>query len=458
LPKWLIENIFDVLTDEEIKDFNAHVSEIIFFSSKNQISEDKNVNFDTFKLDINKKAIYIDLWGIFNESFFHWAGFLYKPLRRCIWSVLNNELIFSFSYLRMINLNQHNFFDEYSIKELSTIDPIILIHIKNDLNREIKSEFADFFTHIANEVVPSDLGILDTWWKEVVFNEEILKEMKGNLVIFPNKIKREHVLRLSGYEHDNTLSDLVDYCIIDMRMLYLIDHSLALFHDDKTYIMNEVKNIIIEFFKKYSIENELTKVIDQFGNIEYLLSHSTFERVKSACFQACFQVLKEKNLEFYNEFENFYRKCPLCQSEGQNHFHIQDIFFNRVYLDLKKQLIEVMKDKELDLELNRGDSFFGVPCLTCCKDVVLIKGKKSEVKIFEKFIQHYRKCPICSKENHVKYLSRFFHDNRYKELRDQLIEVLNNKNFSHYKFKVKIGVPCCKCFEKFFARHPIDCR
>lgn len=74
---------------------------------------------------------------------------------------------------------------------------------------------------------------------------------------------------------------------------------------------------------------------------------------------------------------------------------------------------------------------------------------------FQEFVDYFSFCPICGKENHKSYLSKiYFNQNSYsRSIKEDLLLLMNkSKRFEHiYENDIKVGIPCCSCFEKFFS-------
>ena len=67
---------------------------------------------------------------------------------------------------------------------------------------------------------------------------------------------------------------------------------------------------------------------------------------------------------------------------------------------------------------------------------------------FHKFINYYRKCPICGNYNHNINLKRLFFDESKKSLIRELIRLMNLKNKKFRNYNLNLGVPCCTCFKR----------
>ncbi|MFX1338022.1 MAG: hypothetical protein ACFFDK_05395 [Promethearchaeota archaeon] len=74
---------------------------------------------------------------------------------------------------------------------------------------------------------------------------------------------------------------------------------------------------------------------------------------------------------------------------------------------------------------------------------------------YQEFIDFFSFCPICGKENHESYLKKFYFDHNLNSrmLREKLLLLMDkSKRFEQiYENEIKIGIPCCSCFEKLFS-------
>ena len=74
---------------------------------------------------------------------------------------------------------------------------------------------------------------------------------------------------------------------------------------------------------------------------------------------------------------------------------------------------------------------------------------------FKEFISFFSFCPVCGKENHKSYLSKFYfnksiYPSSFKE--NLLLLMDKSKRFEQiYENEIKVGIPCCSCFEKYFS-------
>jgi len=79
----------------------------------------------------------------------------------------------------------------------------------------------------------------------------------------------------------------------------------------------------------------------------------------------------------------------------------------------------------------------------------------SEEKVIcDQFMENFAFCPICKAENHASYLKKFYFSKKREdsELKNQLLKLLVlSKDFNElYYNKIKLGIPCCDCFQSFF--------
>lgn len=70
--------------------------------------------------------------------------------------------------------------------------------------------------------------------------------------------------------------------------------------------------------------------------------------------------------------------------------------------------------------------------------------------ILEKFLNVFATCPVCNSQNHQSYLEDFYFstDLEKVKMREQLLEMLEHDDSIE---NVKIGIPCCNCFDNIFG-------
>jgi len=76
----------------------------------------------------------------------------------------------------------------------------------------------------------------------------------------------------------------------------------------------------------------------------------------------------------------------------------------------------------------------------------------------ELFLDYFKYCPICRKENHKKYLQKFFlsNDPFKQKLKETVLELMDHTEGRWddriYYNKLTVGIPCCNCFNKVFKK------
>ncbi len=79
-----------------------------------------------------------------------------------------------------------------------------------------------------------------------------------------------------------------------------------------------------------------------------------------------------------------------------------------------------------------------------------------EKEIIKKFLEYFSICPICKEKNHEYYLQKFYFDSAPDKilLKERLLKLIEeSKNFEDiYYNKIRVGIPCCKCFSQFFEK------
>ena len=76
-------------------------------------------------------------------------------------------------------------------------------------------------------------------------------------------------------------------------------------------------------------------------------------------------------------------------------------------------------------------------------------------KIFEKFVDFFSICPMCGNRNHFNYLKKLYYsrDQKMKHLKEKLLTLIEeSKEYEDlYYNPIRIGIPCCKCFDQVFG-------
>lgn len=79
---------------------------------------------------------------------------------------------------------------------------------------------------------------------------------------------------------------------------------------------------------------------------------------------------------------------------------------------------------------------------------------QQEKDLYYRFLDYYAYCPICSNRNDKFYLRKFYFDKEAHKriLRTKLLDLMVNENKDK---KIKVGIPCCKCYENFFRKDEV---
>jgi GTPase SAR1 family protein len=83
-----------------------------------------------------------------------------------------------------------------------------------------------------------------------------------------------------------------------------------------------------------------------------------------------------------------------------------------------------------------------------------LKLSAQEKQLYQTFLVKFSRCPICLEKNHHSNLNRVFfsEDPLMRRLKANLIELMEGTEFFDEPLvgKIKIGIPCCRCFKKVF--------
>jgi GTPase SAR1 family protein len=75
---------------------------------------------------------------------------------------------------------------------------------------------------------------------------------------------------------------------------------------------------------------------------------------------------------------------------------------------------------------------------------------------FKEFVDRFSICPICSQTNHYDNLKNFYFSREpdLVKLKDLLLDLMDKSDdFDDlYYNDIKIGIPCCDCFDKYFRK------
>jgi len=72
--------------------------------------------------------------------------------------------------------------------------------------------------------------------------------------------------------------------------------------------------------------------------------------------------------------------------------------------------------------------------------------------LFKAFFNNFSTCPLCKNKNDKALLIELYFSKEpsKKYIRDHLMELM--KRLKINEGKIKIGVPCCECFKKFYEK------
>ncbi|MBD3342313.1 MAG: hypothetical protein GF353_24650 [Candidatus Lokiarchaeota archaeon] len=460
VPPDIIKFILGKLETTTIQELNKILKGIKIYIGGNHwhYNEKGYIKYQTYEFNFNNMTLLIFLNKIFELGYERWRNSLYGALRRYVWESFFHELIMSVVQILRIDLTM---VDLVKNKNLNTPDDRTtnlvnkLFNYDNEAYRTI-----DFFTInsvLWKETLPEDLGFLYTLYSRRI-NLLKKKSSKSYLSQF-EKIKLYNELRKikMGYKYEYNLSELVNYCIHSEHFEPFFRYNTENYSKMHREFYYKAKRQILKFFKKYDITNELNEYRDKANRIHYFLTHTTFERVKSACLQVCLANINNKYLKEYDSFKSFYDTCPICGKKDINQINCEKFYFSSRYSYFKELLITNMKNTETLEDLNTNEFYFGIPCEDCFKVIRNIQGKYDDLDEVQNFVRRYSVCPICGSKNHLEYLLDFYYDDNRDELKGFLLKNMGNKN--HLKnFNINLGIPCCNCFSKIFERDPDDLR
>ncbi|MBD3351712.1 MAG: hypothetical protein GF364_09530 [Candidatus Lokiarchaeota archaeon] len=76
-----------------------------------------------------------------------------------------------------------------------------------------------------------------------------------------------------------------------------------------------------------------------------------------------------------------------------------------------------------------------------------------EKQYLEKFLALFSTCPVCGGKNHLNYIRNFFFSTNPQraEIRETIVNLLEKMDNNRLK-NLRIGIPCCSCFNKIFKK------
>ncbi len=449
----LIENetfnlIINSFSDDVINRLNDIIKGITFIIGANEtkkISKGIMRYYPTYEFDFNNLVLTFYLSKIFKLGYDSWTSLTHGSLKRYIWESLFHEVIMALMNIIRMDLSLVQKAKEYYFRFRSPRAKQFTRELFSDKGEHIpKVNYFMMMTKLWNESLPA-LGFF-----EVLYNAKI-KELKKrraqlaaniNVVRILNEIRRNSL----NYEYEYNLSELVNYVLDKDRFKIFYKHDLS----NKNSLYMKVRRIILKFIKEFNIELKVYK--DSSKRTHFFLTHKTFEKNKSGCYQLCLQKVNKKAMEEYEYFSTFYAKCPICHEQNINRRLCDLFYFSPKYSYFKDVLIEKMKSIKCFEELNNDTEYFGVPCDDCFSITKNILGKYKELNQIQQFIFNFNRCPICNAKNHPSYLASFYYDESKKEIRDYLIQ--NRIKNAINKFKINIGIPCCICYKNTFGDEP----
>lgn len=138
-----------------------------------------------------------------------------------------------------------------------------------------------------------------------------------------------------------------------------------------------------------------------------------------------------QELSLFNDALDFYDRC---ESSGPS-IDVIELDFENPKTLREQMLVELTNLKEI---------------LVNYTDDEIESLIEEEIDTFEDFIKYYIECPICGEKNHLTNLKSLFFNEKNKRYKDELIRLMK-MNYSYYnKINLRLGIPCCKCFQKYF--------
>ena len=82
-----------------------------------------------------------------------------------------------------------------------------------------------------------------------------------------------------------------------------------------------------------------------------------------------------------------------------------------------------------------------------------IKLTLEEKRELVQFLEYFKYCPVCHVKNHKSYLKRFYLSKEKAKIKfkKRILELMRESRYfkKRYYNPIKLGIPCCECFEKY---------
>ena len=450
----MVETIINKFDDKTINRLNEVLNGIKFYVGGHHwhINDKGYIKYPAFEFNFHERMLLIHLHKIFDLGYKRWKSMMYGALRRFIWESFCHEIIMTVVHMIKLDLNLAEHAKEYFLNEDTNFNYKFISELFSyEENFPLRVNFIEINNSLWHELIPY-LGFLDVLHKRKInqLKDTINKSKPFLKIKFFNELRKQKL----KYEYEYNFSELVNYCIHNDYFESFFTNNWEMYRKIHREFYYKAKRLILKFFKQYNITDELKEYKDSANRSHYFLTHKTFERVKSACLQTCIVNIKNKSLEEFTYFREFYSKCPICKQENINLTNCEKFYFSLKYSFFKEILFEKMNEFESLDEINVDDEyFFGIPCDDCFEIVRNIQGKYLDLNQVDNFMITYSTCPLCGAKNHRSYLLSFYHDDKQKRLRDYLIQTMElikkKKNY-----KINIGIPCCVCFKNVFGEEP----
>lgn len=75
---------------------------------------------------------------------------------------------------------------------------------------------------------------------------------------------------------------------------------------------------------------------------------------------------------------------------------------------------------------------------------------EEEKRKLDRFLRKFSTCPICGTSNHLYNLKKFYFDEEVEDIKEFLFDIMESNNNKVGNFHFQTGIPCCKCFKKYF--------